>query len=53
MPQAQRRVHDPARNEADTECEAAPAVPEAVWIEETLEEAPGGVAEKPNGGDEQ
>jgi hypothetical protein len=28
-------------------------VPEAVWIEETLEEPPGGVAEKPNGGDEQ
>jgi hypothetical protein len=28
-------------------------VPEPAWIDETLEEAPGGVAEKPNGGDEQ
>jgi hypothetical protein len=51
--QAQRRVHDPERDEAHTECQAAPAVPEAVWIEDTLEEAPGGVAEKPNGGDEE
>ena len=46
-------MHDPAHDEARTEREAAPAVPEAVWIEEPLEEAPGGVAEKPNGGDEQ
>ena len=46
-------MHDPARHEAHTDREAAPIVAEAVWIEETLEDAPGGVAEKPNGGDEQ
>jgi hypothetical protein len=51
--QAQRRVHDPERDEARTDREATPGVPEAVWIEDTLEEAPGGVTEKPNGGDEQ
>ena len=26
---------------------------QTVWIEETLKDTPGGVAEKPNGGDEQ
>ena len=26
---------------------------QAIWIEETLKDAPGGVAEKPNGSDEQ
>ena len=31
----------------------APLVAQTVWIEETLEDAPGGVAEKPNGGNEQ
>ena len=46
-------MHDPASHEARTDRKAAPIVAQAVWIEETLKDAPGGVAEKPNGGYEQ
>jgi hypothetical protein len=46
-------VHDPASHEARTDREAAPIVAQAVGIEEALKDAPGGVAEKPNGGHEQ
>jgi len=43
-------VHDPADHEGRTDRQTAPIVAQAVWIEETLKDAPGGVAEKPNGG---
>jgi hypothetical protein len=46
-------VHDPAYHEGRTDRETAPIVAQTVWIEETLKDAPGGVAEKPNGGDKQ
>jgi hypothetical protein len=46
-------MQDPANHEGRTDREAAPIVAQAVWIEETLKDAPGGVAEKPNGGYEQ
>ena len=49
----ERRVHEPANHEGRTDREAAPIVTVTVWIEETLKDAPGGVAEKPNGGYEQ
>jgi hypothetical protein len=49
----ERRVHEPANHEGCTDREAAPIVAVTVWIEETLKDAPGGVAEKPNGGYEQ
>jgi hypothetical protein len=50
---AQHRVQDPASHEARTDRKAAPIVAQAVWIEETLKDAPGGVAEKPNNDHEQ
>ena len=46
-------MHDPANHEAHTDREAAPIVAQTVWIEESLKDAPGGIAEKPNGGYEQ
>jgi hypothetical protein len=46
-------VYNPASHEARTDGEAAPIVAQAIWIEETLKDAPGGVAEKPNDGHEQ
>jgi len=44
----EHRVHDPANHESRTDRKAAPIVAQAVWIEESLQDAPGGVAEKPN-----
>ena len=37
----------PADHEGRTDRDAAPIVAQTVWIEETLKDAPGGVAEKP------
>jgi hypothetical protein len=53
MPASQHRVQDPASHEARTDRKAAPIVAQAIWIEETLKDAPGGVAEKPNNDHEQ
>ena len=50
---SEHRVHDPANHEAHTDREAAPIVAQTVWIEDTLKDAPGGVAEKPNNDHEQ
>ena len=46
-------MQDPADHEGRTDRETAPIVAQTVWIEETLKDAPGGVAEKSNGGYEQ
>jgi hypothetical protein len=46
-------VYNPASHEARTDGEATPIVAQTIWIEETLKDAPGGVAEKPNDGHEQ
>ena len=40
----EHRVHDPADQEGRTDRETLPIVAKAVWIEETLKDAPGGVA---------
>src|SRR4030095_6624843 len=50
---AQHRVQGPASHEARTDRKATPIVAQAVWIEESLKDAPGGVAEKPNNDHEQ
>ena len=50
---SEHRVHDPANHEARTDREASPIVAQTVWIEDTLKDAPGGVAEKPNNDHEQ
>lgn len=46
-------MQGPASHEARTDRKAAPIVAPAVWIEESLKDAPAGVAEKPNNDHEQ
>ena len=46
-------MQDSASHEARTDRKAAPIVAQTVWIEESLKDAPGGVAEKPNNDHEQ
>ena len=53
MPASPAPRAGPASQEARTDRKATPIVAQAVWIEESLKDAPGGVAEKPNNDHEQ